>query len=89
RMNQLAEAEALFRKVIYLAGDTAMAYFNLGNIYLLQKKFVKASKEFVNTIRLLEKKDKNDPVEFCKDFTAGFLIKACRNHLGGLKGELT
>lgn len=81
KTGDLKEAEAQFRKVIYVAPDSVLAYFNLGNMYLYQKKYEEAAREFRNAIRLLEKRPKEEQVRFCEDFTVEFLLRACRNTL--------
>ena len=81
KSNDLQGAETHFRKVIYVDPDSALAYFNLGNLYLYQKKYREAFREFRNAARLLEKKPKEEPVRFCSDFTVEFLLRACRNNL--------
>jgi len=75
------KAETQFRKVIYADPNSVLAYFNLGNIYLYQRKFSGAAREFRNAIRLLEKRQKNEQIRFCEDFTVEFLIMACKNNL--------
>jgi chemotaxis protein methyltransferase CheR len=77
----LKEAKTQFQKVIYAAPDSVLAYFNLGNIYLYQRKFNEAAREFRNAIRLLEKRPKDEQIRFCEDFTVEFLLRACRNNL--------
>jgi chemotaxis protein methyltransferase CheR len=81
KSGDLKEAEKQFRKVIYVTPDSALAYFNLGNMYLYQRKFSPATREFKNAIRLLEKRPKDEQVRFCEDFTVDFLLRACRNNL--------
>lgn len=83
------EAEAQFRKVIYIDQDIVLAYFNLGNLYLYQKKFSKATREFNNAVRLLEKWPAQDGVKFCEDLTVGFLLRACRNTLEEIKKKVS
>ena len=63
-------------------GNTCfLAYFNLGNMYLYQRKLKEAAREFGNAIRLLEKRPKDEQVRFCEDFTVEFLLRACTNTL--------
>lgn len=81
KSGDLKEAETQFRKVIYVTPDSVLPYFNLGNMYLYQKKFSAAAREFKNAIRLLEKRPKDEEVRFCEDFTVEFLLRACRNTL--------
>jgi chemotaxis methyl-accepting protein methylase len=81
KSGDLKEAETQFRKVIYVTPDSVLAYFNLGNMYLYQRKFSAAVREFKNAIRLLEKRPKDEQVRFCEDFTVEFLLRACRNTL--------
>jgi chemotaxis protein methyltransferase CheR len=81
KTGDLKEAEAQFRKVIYVTPDSVLAYFNLGNMYLYQRKFNAAAREFRNAVRLLERRPKDEQVRFCEDFTVEFLLRACRNNL--------
>jgi chemotaxis protein methyltransferase CheR len=81
KSGDLKEAETQFRKVIYVTPDSVLAYFNLGNMYLYQKKYSAAAREFRNAIRLLEKRPKDEQIRFCEDFTVEFLLRACRNTL--------
>jgi chemotaxis protein methyltransferase CheR len=89
KSGDLKEAEKQFRKVIYVTPDSALAYFNLGNMYLYERKFSAATREFKNAARLLEKRPKDEQVRFCEDFTVEFLLRACRNTLGKIskRGE--
>jgi chemotaxis protein methyltransferase CheR len=80
--SNLKEAEIQFRKAIYVNPDLVLAYFNLGNIYLCQRKMSEAAREFRNAIRLLEKRPKEEQVPFCEDFTVEFLLRACTKNLG-------
>ncbi len=81
KTGDLKEAEVQFRKVIYVAPDSVLAYFNLGNMYLYQRRFQEAAREFKNAVRLLEKRPKDEQVRFCEDFTVDFLLRACQNTL--------
>lgn len=75
------EAESHFRKVLYVNPDSPLAYFNLGTIYLSQGRVKEAIREFQNTIRLLERKSKDEPIGFCEDFNVEFLLRACQKTL--------
>jgi chemotaxis protein methyltransferase CheR len=81
KSSDLKEAETQFKKVIYVDPDSVLAYFNLGSVYLYQRKFSEAAREFMNAVRLLEKRPKDEQVKFCEDFTVEFLLRACRNNL--------
>lgn len=81
RTDDLKEAQAQFRKVIYIDPDIIMAYFNLANIYLHQKEYSKASFEFQNVVKLLAKKEKEEKIRFHEDFTADFLLRTCKRYL--------
>jgi len=81
KSNEFKEAEAHFRKVVYLDPDSVLAYYNLGNIYLYQRRLTEAVREFRNVSRLLEKRPKDEQIRFCEDFTAEFLLRACRKTL--------
>ena len=75
--------------MIYVTPDSVLAYFNLGNMYLYQRRLKEAAREFGNAIRLLEKRPKDEQVRFCEDFTVEFLLRACRNTLAQIsrRGE--
>lgn len=81
KAGDLKGAEAQFRKVIYIDPDIVVIYFNLGNIYLFEKKFEKARFEFNNAVKILSRKDKNESVIFCGDFTADLLLRSCKKNL--------
>ncbi len=78
----LDEAEAQFRKAVYVSPESVLAYFNLGNINLCQKRWNEAAREFRNAVRILEKRPKEEQVPYCEDFTVDVLLRACRNSLG-------
>jgi len=78
----LAEAVIHFRKAIYVSPESVLAYFNLGNINLCQRRWSEAARQFRNAIRILEKRPKEEQVPYCEDFTVDFLLRACRNSLG-------
>ena len=82
------QAIAQFKKVIYIDPGVALSYFNLGNIYLHQKKMSSAQKEFENVRRLLEKRQPDEMVEFSNDFTADYLLRACENNLAKIAKSL-
>ena len=87
RTGDLKEAEEQFRKVIYIDHNIELAYFNLAEIYVSQKKYAKAAREFNNAIRLLEKKPKDEQVRFSEYFTVEILLMACRNNLKQITQE--
>ena len=75
------QAIAQFKKVVYIDPGVALSYFNLGNIYLHQKKINKAKKEFENVVKFLEKRQPEEIVEFSDDFTSDYLLRACESNL--------
>ena len=77
----LKGAEAHFRRVIYVTPDFLLAYFNLGNVYLCQKRWSEAAREFRNVLRLSESRPKEEQVRFGEEVTVECLLKACRNNL--------
>ncbi len=81
KIGNLLEAESHFRRVLYVNPDSPLAYFNLGTIYLYQGRVKEATREFQNTIRLLEKRSKDEPIGFCEDFNVEFLLRACQKTL--------
>jgi chemotaxis protein methyltransferase CheR len=85
KIGDLNEAEKQFKKVAYIDPDIVLAYYNLGNIYLYQKKYAFARRELRNAVKLLEKKPKDEKIRLCEDYTAEFLLRACRNNLEELE----
>lgn len=85
KAGDLKAAETQFKKVIYIAPETVLAYFNLGDIYLRQKKNKNAAREFNNTVRLLETMEKDEQIRFCEDITAELLLMACKNNLAKIE----
>ena len=81
RISDFKEAERQFRKVIYADPNIVLAYFKLGNIYLYQRRFKQATREFNNAIKLLQPRPEQEQVRFCEDFTVDFLLRACKNNL--------
>ena len=87
RTVDLKEAEEQFRKVIYIDHNIELAYFNLAEIYISQKKYTKAAREFNNAIGLLEKKPMDEQVRFSEDFTVEILLMTCKNNLNQITQE--
>ena len=81
KLGDLKEAEANFRKVLYIDPGVAIIHFNLANLYLYQKKFDHAARELNNAIKLLGNRPKDEPIKFCEDFTVEFLLRICENNL--------
>ncbi|MBF0387241.1 MAG: tetratricopeptide repeat protein [Candidatus Omnitrophica bacterium] len=75
------KAEAMFRRIIFLAADEPLAYFHLGNILAARQLPPRAALEFRNAIRLLEKRPANEPVKFGDDLSSGALLQACKRNL--------
>lgn len=87
RTGDLKEAEEQFRRVIYIDHNIELAYFNLAQIYASQNKYARATREFNNTIRLLEKKPMDEQVRFSEDFTVEILLTTCKNNLSQIAKE--
>ncbi|MFC1616752.1 CheR family methyltransferase [Candidatus Margulisiibacteriota bacterium] len=81
KVGNLSTAEEQFKKVLYIDHNFILAYFNLGNIFLYEKHFQKARREFTNALRLLNSDKINDIIGFSPDYDIEFLIKACENNL--------
>ena len=81
KTGDLKNAERQFRKVLYIDPNSVLAYFNLGNIYLYQRKTKEAVREFKNVTQLLEMKPKDEQIRFCEEFTTEFLLRACQKIL--------
>lgn len=79
--NRLDEAEDQFQRVLYLHPHAVLAHFHLGTLYLRKGKMREASRFLKNAIQILEKKPKEEKVEFCEEITAGFLLRICQELL--------
>jgi chemotaxis protein methyltransferase CheR len=79
--NRLDEAEGQFQKVVYLSPHAPIAYFHLGMLYLRKGRRREASRMLRNALRLLEKRPKEEKVEFCEEVTVGSLLKTCKEAL--------
>lgn len=87
RMGDINEAESCFRKALYIDPQIELAYFNLGNICLFRQRYDRATREFRNALRVLQKKSPEELVRFSEDFTAGFLVTACEKGLMETAGK--
>jgi len=79
--NHLDEAEGQFQKVLYLSPRVPITYFHLGMLYLRKGRSKEASRMLRNALRLLEKRPKEEKVEFCEEMTVGLLLKTCKEAL--------
>ena len=85
KTGDLNEAEEQFKKVVYIDPKLELAYFNLGNLYLYQKAYAKAAREFNNAIKLLAVRPLEEPVRLSENFTVDFLLRSCKNSLEEIK----
>lgn len=72
-LGQLDKALASLNTVTYINPDCILAYYNRGNILLLQKDILQAKKSFVNALTLLEKYSDGDIIPDSEGLTAGRL----------------
>lgn len=81
KLGDLDKAREGFQKVIYIDPAVVLAYFNMGNIFYCQRKFKKAEREFKNAINILNKRPKDEVVNFSEDITAEVLLAACKKNI--------
>ncbi|WFD11282.1 CheR family methyltransferase [Tepidibacter hydrothermalis] len=84
------EAVISLKKVIYLDHNFIMAYFDLGNLNLKQDKYIQASKNFKNTLVLLDNLNEDDIVPYSEEMTVGVLKCMIKNidHKGDFYGKV-
>ncbi|CAH2214409.1 CheR family methyltransferase [Tepidibacter aestuarii] len=85
----ISEAVISLKKAIYLDHNFIMAYFDLGNLNLKQDKYIQASKNFKNTLTLLDNFNEEDVVPYSEEMTVGVLKHMIKNinHKGDLYGK--
>ena len=81
KLGDLDKATEGFQKVIYIEPKVVLAYFNMGNIFYCQRKFKKAEREFKNAITILNKRPKDEVVNFSEDITVEVLLAACKKNI--------
>lgn len=79
------EAEAHFRRAIYVDPGVVLSYFNLANVFLSQRKYADAEREFRNAVKILERMPADEVLRFSEDMTAELFLKICRNNLKSLE----
>lgn len=73
--NQIEQAVASLKKVIYLAPDFVPAHYGLGNFMLKQGKLEKSRRYFKNALELLSAYPFDQALPECGGITAGRLIE--------------
>lgn len=81
RIGDLEGAQDQFKKAVYADPEIVLSYYNLGNIYLYQRKFSSAQREFRNALRFLSARPRDEKIRLCEDYTVEFLTRACKNNL--------
>jgi chemotaxis protein methyltransferase CheR len=84
-LNEYSEAEKHFRSVLYNDPGSAMAHFNLAELFFKKNTFDKSAKEYENAIKILKNLSPEDHLRFSEDYTANFLLKVCRKKLSKIK----
>jgi chemotaxis protein methyltransferase CheR len=84
RSGDLREAEAHFRRAIYVNPESVLAYYQLGSLYLSQRRFEQAAREFNNAVRLSERRRGEQQETLEGAVTMDCLLAACRNHLAAI-----
>jgi chemotaxis protein methyltransferase CheR len=76
----------MFRRVVYLRPEHALARFHLGELYAQRKEREAARREYGNAIRLLRERSDSLDQRFAGGFSPGLLIDTCRSRLEDLDG---
>lgn len=89
-LGNFSEAVKALKKAVFLDSSFIMAYFNLGNLNLKQKKLKEAFKNFENVRALLENFEEKDIVPCSEEMTVGMLKQIIDkvSYRGGLYGEI-
>jgi chemotaxis protein methyltransferase CheR len=76
----------MFRRVVYLRPEHALARFHLGELYARRNEREAARREYGHAIRLLRERSDSLDQRFAGGFSPGLLIETCRSRLEDLDG---
>jgi chemotaxis protein methyltransferase CheR len=80
------QAVEMFKKVVYLRPEHALARFHLGELYARRKEREAARREYANALRLLQERSDSLDERFAGGFSASLLIDTCRSRVEDLDG---
>lgn len=78
-LGNIDESVVSLKKAIYLDSDFIIAYFDLGNLYLKQKKLKEAFKNFQITGELLSSFGEEEIIPYSENITVGMLKQIMKN----------
>jgi tetratricopeptide (TPR) repeat protein len=82
------QAVEMFRRVVYLSPQHALARFHLGELYARRNEREAARREYANALRLLQDRSDSLDERFAGGFSAGLLIDTCRSRIEDLDGDV-
>jgi chemotaxis protein methyltransferase CheR len=82
------QAVEMFKRVVYLRPQHALARFHLGELYARRNEREAARREYVNALRLLQERNDSLDERFAGGFSASLLIDTCRSRVDDLDGDV-
>jgi len=82
------QAVEMFKRVVYLRPQHALARFHLGELYARRNELEAARREYANALRLLQERSDSLDERFAGGFSAGLLIDTCRSRVEDLDGDV-
>jgi chemotaxis protein methyltransferase CheR len=82
------QAVEMFKRVVYLRPQHALARFHLGELYARRNEREAARREYANALRLLQERSDSLDERFAGGFSAGLLIDTCRSRVEDLDGDV-
>jgi chemotaxis protein methyltransferase CheR len=81
------KAIEMFKKVVYLKPDQALAHFYLGELHALGGDLDTAGRYYANAVRLLQESPESFDNRFAGGFSLGLLVDTCRSRLESLSSR--
>ena len=82
------QAVDMFKRVVYLKPQHALARFHLGELYARRNDREAARREYANALRLLQERSDSLDERFAGGFSAALLIDTCRSRIEDLDGHV-
>ena len=82
------QAVEMFKRVVYLRPQHALARFHLGELYARRNQREGARREYANALRLLQERSDSLDERFAGGFSAGLLIDTCRSRVEDLDRDV-
>ena len=82
------QAVEMFKRVVYLRPQHALARFHLGELHARRNELEAARREYANALRLLQERSDSLDERFAGGFSAGLLIDTCRSRVEDLDGDV-